>query len=317
MRIAFFRRSSCRSRPATWSRASRPLLAAALPLLTLAATPEAGAQSREVYIGATPDRSGGYAGRRSLGVGRLEFEAEGLLDQARRSLERGNPMEARQVLEMVIERYAQTPAADEARRMLAPIYSASAGPAGAPLRPSTEASPRHTQTPEPPPAIHHDASRDELERPWNTEVRHGRNLEKDFRTNVGDRVFFGDASIELGAKARVVLAAQAAWLKRYPSLAVTIESHADDRGSRELNSDLAQRRGEAVRARLIEEGVEPQRIKLSVLGRDAPVAPCPDPACAAQNRRVITLIGDGSVPDSPSRAGTGAARRLTLERSGR
>jgi outer membrane protein OmpA-like peptidoglycan-associated protein len=111
----------------------------------------------------------------------------------------------------------------------------------------------------------------------------------EFQTQVGDRVFFSEGSAELGARARTALEAQAAWLTRNTSLAVTIEGHADD--SRLIDSDVSRRRAEAVRRRLIEKGVAAERIEIVAYGRDRPIAECGAPGCAAQNRRAVTVVG--------------------------
>jgi outer membrane protein OmpA-like peptidoglycan-associated protein len=111
-----------------------------------------------------------------------------------------------------------------------------------------------------------------------------------FRQSAGDRIFFGDGSADIGTRARSALEAQAQWLTRYPQAVIAIESHADDRGTPEFNTGVAERRAEAVRQRLVESGVAPDRIRVSSLGRDQPVVQCGDAACSAQNRRVITAI---------------------------
>lgn len=137
-----------------------------------------------------------------------------------------------------------------------------------------------------------------------------------FRREAGDRVFFPSNSAELGGKARAVLSAQADWLRRRPSLRITIVGHADDGGSMESNLALSAARAEAVRERLIADGIEPQRIAIAARGREDRIAPCDAPACGAQNRRVESIVhatvgserlgyGEGGHPagfDSPRRA---------------
>ena len=111
----------------------------------------------------------------------------------------------------------------------------------------------------------------------------------DFQALVGDRVFFGAGSAELGARARKALAAQAAWLARHPGTRVTIEGHADDPGGDD--HALSEHRAEAVRQRLIETGLAPERIRTVAYGRRNLIAACSDPQCAPQNRRAVTVIG--------------------------
>lgn len=114
----------------------------------------------------------------------------------------------------------------------------------------------------------------------------------------GDRVFFSDSSAELGARARGVLAAQAAWLKRHATAIVLIEGHSDEQGSAADNLALAQKRAESVRKRLVEEGVEAARIAVAAYGREQRVAPCGEPECAAQNRRVVTVVSGARQADA-------------------
>ena len=92
----------------------------------------------------------------------------------------------------------------------------------------------------------------------------------EFQTQVGDRVFFSEGSAELGSRARAALEAQAAWLKRHSTLAVMVEGHADDAGVAAHNLEVSRRRAEAVRRRLIESGVAPERILVRRLRSRSP-----------------------------------------------
>ena len=113
----------------------------------------------------------------------------------------------------------------------------------------------------------------------------------EFQSQVGDRVFFSEGSAALGSRARAALEGQAAWLKRRADLPVTIEGHADDSGALNHNLEVSRRRAEAVRRRLIEMGVAPERIRAVAYGRERLVADCADSSCAAQNRRAVTVVG--------------------------
>lgn len=116
-------------------------------------------------------------------------------------------------------------------------------------------------------------------------------LEERFIVEAGDRVFFSVGSAELGSRARGVLKAQAKFIKLRPDLSATIEGHADDAPlSSEEHGRLSEARGEAVRQRLIEEGVESHRLAVVSWGRSRRVANCTDAACAAQNRRAVTVL---------------------------
>ena len=111
----------------------------------------------------------------------------------------------------------------------------------------------------------------------------------EFQSEAGDRVFFAEGSAELGTRARAALDAQAAWLRAHPSIAVTVEGHADDWGSARDNLEISQKRAAAVRERLIAGGVPAERIVTVAFGRTRRAADCAAPMCNAQNRRSITV----------------------------
>ena len=113
---------------------------------------------------------------------------------------------------------------------------------------------------------------------------------QDFVVNVGDRVFFETDSTQLTVVSRTTLDRQAAWLKRYPSFAITIEGHADERGTREYNIALGARRAEVVRAYLVGQGVGANRFRTISYGKERPVAVCNDISCWSQNRRAVTVV---------------------------
>jgi len=118
---------------------------------------------------------------------------------------------------------------------------------------------------------------------------------QDFVVNVGDRVFFDFDQFSLKGAARETLEKQAAWLKRFPAVGVTIEGHADERGTREYNLALAERRANSARDYLVALGVSPARVKTISYGKERPVALAHTEAAWAQNRRgVTTLSGAGS-----------------------
>jgi peptidoglycan-associated lipoprotein len=91
------------------------------------------------------------------------------------------------------------------------------------------------------------------------------------------------------------LAKQAQWLNRYGKYAVTVEGHADERGTREYNLALGARRAAATRDFLVSQGVAANRIRTISYGKERPVATCDDPSCWSQNRRAVTVLnGAGS-----------------------
>ncbi|MCK3779013.1 peptidoglycan-associated lipoprotein Pal [Ensifer sesbaniae] len=115
--------------------------------------------------------------------------------------------------------------------------------------------------------------------------------QQDFTVNVGDRIFFDTDSTSIRADAQQTLARQAQWLAKYPNYAITIEGHADERGTREYNLALGARRAAATRDYLISQGVPANRMKTISYGKEKPVAVCDDISCWSQNRRAVTVLG--------------------------
>ncbi len=112
----------------------------------------------------------------------------------------------------------------------------------------------------------------------------------DLVVNVGDRVFFETDSTDLTSSARATLENQASWISQYPNLGVTIEGHADERGTREYNLALGERRANAVKNYLIALGVNPSRITTLSYGKERPAVPGSDQAAWSQNRRGVTKV---------------------------
>jgi peptidoglycan-associated lipoprotein len=118
---------------------------------------------------------------------------------------------------------------------------------------------------------------------------------QDFTVNVGDRIFFDTDSSSIRADAQATLTKQAQWLNRYGNYAITVEGHADERGTREYNLALGARRAAATRDFLVARGVAAKRIKTISYGKERPVATCDAPQCWSQNRRAVTVLnGAGS-----------------------
>ncbi|MDF1633677.1 peptidoglycan-associated lipoprotein Pal [Mycoplana sp. MJR14] len=114
---------------------------------------------------------------------------------------------------------------------------------------------------------------------------------QDFTVNVGDRIFFDTDSTSIRADAAATLDKQAQWLQRYPNYAITIEGHADERGTREYNLALGARRATATKQYLASRGVPAGRMKTISYGKEKPVAVCDDISCWSQNRRAVTVLG--------------------------
>jgi peptidoglycan-associated lipoprotein len=113
---------------------------------------------------------------------------------------------------------------------------------------------------------------------------------QDFAVNVGDRVFFDTDSSELSPTAQATLVKQAAWLQQYARYNVTIQGHADERGTREYNFALGARRAENTKEYLIARGIPASRIRTISYGKERPVATCNDISCWSQNRRAVTVL---------------------------
>jgi peptidoglycan-associated lipoprotein len=119
--------------------------------------------------------------------------------------------------------------------------------------------------------------------------------ERDFAVNVGDVVHFEVDSPTLTSEAQGILRNQARWLNQYPQYRVTIEGHADERGTREYNLALGARRAMSVRSFLASQGVSAGRIKTVSYGKERPVAVCDDISCWSQNRRAQTILNGNPV----------------------
>ncbi len=115
--------------------------------------------------------------------------------------------------------------------------------------------------------------------------------QQDFTVNVGDRIFFDTDSTSIRADAAATLDRQAQWLQRYPNYAITVEGHADERGTREYNLALGARRAASTRQYLASRGIPAARIKTISYGKEKPVAVCDDISCWSQNRRAVTVLG--------------------------
>jgi peptidoglycan-associated lipoprotein len=116
--------------------------------------------------------------------------------------------------------------------------------------------------------------------------------EGDFAVNVGDVVHFAEDSSALGGESQGILRDQARWLNQYPQYTITIEGHADERGTREYNLALGARRATAVKSFLVQNGVNGGRIRTVSYGKERPVATCDAPTCWNQNRRAQTILND-------------------------
>ena len=116
---------------------------------------------------------------------------------------------------------------------------------------------------------------------------------EDFRVNVGDTVHFAFDQYNVEDADRSILSRQAAWLQRYPQVRVSVEGHADERGTREYNLALGARRANAVKEFLVAQGVSTGRIETVSYGKERPICTESNEGCWAQNRRGVTVITGG------------------------
>ena len=116
----------------------------------------------------------------------------------------------------------------------------------------------------------------------------------DFRVNVGDTVFFDTDAHSVRADAQTVLQKQAAWLKQYPQVKLMLEGHCDERGTREYNLALGDRRAYAVKEFLVSLGVDAARLQTKSYGKERPVCSESDDSCWQQNRRGFSVISAGA-----------------------
>jgi peptidoglycan-associated lipoprotein len=114
--------------------------------------------------------------------------------------------------------------------------------------------------------------------------------EQDLAQNVGDRVFFDYDKSDIKAEGRQVLQRQADWLKKYSNVTVTVEGHCDERGTREYNLALGERRATAVKKMLVALGVPANRVSTISYGKERPAVVGSNEAAYAQNRRGVTVV---------------------------
>ena len=115
-------------------------------------------------------------------------------------------------------------------------------------------------------------------------------LARDFVENTTDTVFFAFDSSSLSAEAQAALDTQVAWLKKHDDVNVIVQGHCDDRGTREYNLALGERRANAVKQYLVSQGIEESRISTISYGKERPAVLGNNEAAWAQNRRAITVV---------------------------
>ncbi len=121
---------------------------------------------------------------------------------------------------------------------------------------------------------------------------------EDLVVNVGDRVFFDFDQYNLKPSSQATLERQAAWLATYSGVTLTVEGHADERGTREYNLALGARRANAVKDYLVSLGVDPSRVTTISYGKERPAELGSNEAAWAANRRGVSVVTSGAVPSS-------------------
>jgi peptidoglycan-associated lipoprotein len=110
------------------------------------------------------------------------------------------------------------------------------------------------------------------------------------QAEAGDTIYFAFDSSQIRPESEAVLRQQAAWLQANPGVRVSIEGHTDERGTREYNLALGERRAAAVRSYLIGLGVAPDRVRTVSYGEERPAVMGNDERAFALNRRAVTVV---------------------------
>ncbi|MBV8089371.1 MAG: peptidoglycan-associated lipoprotein Pal [Alphaproteobacteria bacterium] len=114
--------------------------------------------------------------------------------------------------------------------------------------------------------------------------------QQDLEASAGDRVFFAFDRSDITPEAQEILTRQADWLRRYPNVTVTIEGHCDERGTREYNLALGERRAQAAKNVLVAAGISASRISTISYGKERPIVVGSNEEAWAQNRVAITTV---------------------------
>ena len=117
---------------------------------------------------------------------------------------------------------------------------------------------------------------------------------RNFMANAEDRVFFAFDSSALTENAEEILDTQVAWLAKHENVNIIVQGYCDERGTREYNLDLGERRANAVRDYLVAKGVAADRISTISYGKERPAVLGNTEAAWAQNRRAVTVVKAGN-----------------------
>jgi peptidoglycan-associated lipoprotein len=114
--------------------------------------------------------------------------------------------------------------------------------------------------------------------------------QQDLEASAGDRVFFAFDRSDITPESQEILTRQADWLRKYPNVTVTIEGHCDERGTREYNLALGERRAQAAKNVLVAAGIPASRISTISYGKERPIVVGSNEEAWAQNRVAITTV---------------------------
>ncbi len=114
--------------------------------------------------------------------------------------------------------------------------------------------------------------------------------QQDLAATAGDRVYFAYDKSDISPEARAILTKQSDWLKKNANVTVTIEGHCDERGTREYNLALGERRATAVKNVLVALGIPANRVSTISYGKERPAVVGSTEAAWAQNRRGVTVV---------------------------
>ena len=116
------------------------------------------------------------------------------------------------------------------------------------------------------------------------------NLQAYLQNEIGDRIYFDTDKYNITSAAAFVLESQANWLKSTPGFQLIVEGHCDERGTREYNLALGEKRAQAVKNYLIGLGINPDRVSTISYGKERPAVVGSNDGAWAQNRRSVTIV---------------------------
>ena len=110
------------------------------------------------------------------------------------------------------------------------------------------------------------------------------------RSVLSNTIHFALDRYDIDPQSQRILDSQVQWLRQWPNVPISLEGHCDERGTREYNLALGDRRANAAKNYLVARGVNPGRISTISYGKERPLALGSDEASWAQNRRAVTIV---------------------------